>query len=1232
MSSWHFQQLRFALGIGGFMSFYGVVGLLTWIGGEKLGLPVDTRIMVIVVLLLTMPFTMFIGYLATRRARKKEEAEKKQTEEKTQEAAQEKTDGDEKPQKLAKPSGDYKDLPEGAEEVVQFLKTSNLGEGGNKDAVYSLPWYIVAGMPKTGKSSLVIGSSLNFQTLPSQRQSEMKMVRPTRGVDWRVTSDAVFVDTAGRYQSENNSDQDEWASMLETIKKARPNRPLDGFLMLANVERILNADEREIEEIAKVMRTRLDEAMQRLKVRFPVYLIFTHADSIEGFRDSFSTSKKEGETLVWGATIPLEHSEKAHSMFDDEFGLLHNSVMKRRLMRLSAPFPPVRQLRIFNFPLHFGSARRKLGAFVSALFRPNPFTENPFLRGYYFTAVPVNRPVAQGTDAPPAIPQTVGITYFTEKLFRDVILRDKDLVRTFQEQRQRPPIFGWLMLMLGITLTFILLLLAGVSLYNNKNLLETASNRGGTVLNNVKADVNTNLLTKTPDQATTEIQAIENLRLLMVDLDKYEQEGAPIYLGMGLYSGNKIYKEKLLPIYYSALARRFVDPTIRRVEDDLRKFVASPPVKNAGQLTQEEEDFLGNNYDLLKVYLMLTDKYRDKATDTEIFNSLKDYWFTESKLPESLRGDAENQLKFYAKQVYRFEGPDRFPRIQPNGNLVTEVRNKLKVFPAFQRYYRRKVTEISKEVEGKKGVMSVDAILQRNSADAGFLEGNYTVESAYTRDGYKMMEKAILTSAKELGSCDWVVEETCDAATQVSQIIESPDAGKIRDRYFRDYADQWRNFVKGVKVKPYTKTSAKDALSSFSSSSSPMKILLKEIEKHTNLSKKTEKGWWETIKGWFSSETVPDTGGSSQVEREFRPLFTFVEDTGDKNKQVPVDEYRKYIESVSTKYNSFTDNEINELGSLPDDQKNQKFPQLKTAIGDIDKITKTFKDLPYFTELLKQPVGNLSALLGADSIRQIGERWKTDVLPLARKAEQGYPFDTSSETNADFANLKEYLGSGKGLSKFYDEVKNKYFEGTPGQIKFKDPNNTPFSQEFLDYLNKALILRQALFSQGDEVKFSYDFELLNPQDAVVEITIDGVVISSVDKPSSKIDFPASTGGGNGVIIKALSTTGTTSTSGTSANTSSSSVNTSSSSNSTGSKFLQNNNSNSSSSDEKPFLGTWGLFRFMDASNAQKESDKIYRLSYRLKSGKVVQAKITAAGVDPFDKEIYKLRAPDNILK
>ncbi|MBS1794054.1 MAG: type VI secretion system membrane subunit TssM [Acidobacteria bacterium] len=1247
MSSWHVQQLKFAFGIGGLMSFYGIVGFLAWFGGQKMGLPVNTRIMVIVVLLLTLPFTLLIGYLATRRSKKKEEEAKKEAEAK----AEEKTTGQE-PQKAAAPTGTYQDLPSGTEEVVKFLQSSNLGGANGKEAVYELPWYIVAGIPKSGKSSLVLGSNLNFQTLPSQRQSEQKIIRPTRNIDWRVTSDAVFVDTAGRYQTEGG-DEDEWNSLLETIKKYRANRPIDGMIVTADTERILGADERQIEEMAKVMRTRLDEAMQRLKVRFPVYLVFTRADAIEGFRDSFSTSKKEGETLVWGATIPLEKTETAHSMFDEEYGLLQNAVMKRRLMRLSAPFPPVRQLRIFNFPLHFGSARRKLGAFVAALFRPNPFSENPFLRGYYFTAVPAGRQPVQGDKTMGGAPATVGTTYFTQKFFRDVLLRDKDLVRTFQEQRQKPPILGWLVTLLGAALVLILLILAGVSLVNNQRLLKASEDKGSAVLNIVKSDGNINPLSKTPDAATREVDAIEDLRVLMVQLDNYDRNGAPIYLGMGLYSGNTIYKgsdksKGLLNIYYNAVGRRYMDPTVKRLEDELKKFAAAPAVGN--NMTPQDEDNLSRAYDLLKVYLMLSDKYREKSNDTDIVNVLKEFWFTESKLPASLKDDAESQLKFYAKQCDRFDGPDRFPRIQNDSNLVNQVRDKLKAFPPFKRYYKRKVTEISKEVEGKFGELSVEAIVQRNSGDPGFLVGTVAVPGAYSIEGFKLMDKAINQADKELSETDWVMtDDKPNVKQEAAAVIESQDAVKIRDLYFRDYADRWRDFVKNVRVIAYrketdkdsTRVSAKDALSSFSSANSPMKALLREIAKNTHFVKPKPNGWWETIKSWFKSDPLPDTGGNTAPEREFRPLFDFVEEKADKNAKLPIDEYQAEISQAYIKYNGFSDSEINELATLNDDDRNKKFPQLNTATSKIDGLAKPFKDAkdsavgPFLAELLKQPIGNLKALLGADTLKQLGENWANDVLPAAQKAEQGYPFETS-DNNADFTNLKNYLSPNSGkLSQFFNSNNlTKYFDVNGGQVKIKDPNNSPFTQEFADYLTKAFTLQKALFSKGDDVKFDYNFEITNPKDALVEMTIDGVSLSSADKPSSPITFPASTGGGNGVLIKVSSTTGTTSTSGTttSANSSSNPVNNTGTTNSaTPSKFLANTGGNNNSPAEKSFLGPWGLFRFFDASGPQKQSDNSYQLSYKL-NGKTLNVKITPSGVDPFNKEIYKLRAPKTILK
>ncbi len=1220
--SWQADQLKYAFGLGGLFSFYGIVGLLVWLVGDQYGYGWTERIIIILLVLITLPIALVIGYFATRRSKKKERQAEAKAEEKTPETEPAKS--------AAVPTGNNDDLTKGAEETVQFLKSSNLG-GNGKEAVYSLPWYLVMGTPKSGKSSLVLGSSLDFQNLPSQRQSELKFIRPTRSVDWRVTSEAVFLDTAGRFQTEG-VDGEEWNSLLETIKKHRPNRPLDGVLMTVSAERILHSDEREIEEQAKILRTRLDEASQRLKTRFPVYLVFTHADAIEGFRDSFSNSKQEDKTLVWGATIPLEKSDNAQSLFDGEYELLQNSVMKRRLMRLSAPFPPARQLRIFNFPLHFGAARRKLGAFVSTLFRPNPFSESPFLRGFYFTAVPVNRQKVDINKTLANIPQTVGKTYFTEKFFRDVVLRDKDLVRTFQQQKQKPPIWGWLFTIFAALIVFSLLALAGISLYYNKQMLAEAEQKGGAVLTIVKANRDRNPLEKQEPETRDEINAIENLRELLVRLDENEREGAPVYMRLGLYSGDRIYKSALLPIYFNAVEKRFKEPVVRKLEEDLRKF-------NASQITgtdEEKEKILGKHYDLLKAYLMLSggeykDKdgnlknYKEKADPTTIKNALQDYWKAESKVPSGLELTALEQLDFWAKQVDRDESPANFPRIKLDENLVNNTRVKLKEFPPVFRYYQRKISEISKETEEKHGTMSADRILANAGADASFVQSTVTVPSAYTVEGYQLMKKAISDADQELSKDDWVMGEQSNTGN-----VQTTDSSRLQSRYFRDYADNWKAFVKSLNVVPYKeKTTADNALQIFSSANSPIEVLLKEVARQTKLSAKPEPdGWIEWLWSFLPSSGGDEKEPITDVEKEFNPLYTFLGEKDAKN--TPVEKYRTAIGQVSNKFGGFRPDELKKISQDLARNDDKEFPQLRRAENDIRSLLGIFNETSTGQEIadfLKEPLGNLQVLLGADVKSQLAKNWKEQIFPNAKEIEKGFPFE-DGQTEADLTKLTAFLNSANGsLSEFFNKNLKIYFDGEPGQLKLKESSPVKFNQEFVTYLNNAFRLRRALYGEsGASPKYEYEFRLLNVKDSIIEVSIDGQKLNSEGTASTKLTFPAGSGAETGVFMQFGSTSGTVSTAPpVSANTSSSNVNSST----TTSRSSQN----TGSSEPLKFPGNWGLFRFVAAGSPNKQASGEYLLTYKF-GGKTVNATVKPSGEDLFDKErtiFTALKAPENIL-
>ena len=1196
MSSWYLGQLKMALGLGGVMSFYGVIGLAIWL--MPTGTSVNSRILIIALVLLTLPFVLLIGFVASRKSNKKKKEGEAAAGARTEQAAA--GGNGAAAAGLAAPAGSYADITSGAEEVIQFLKGSNLGAVG-KEAAYSLPWYLVAGTATAGKSALVINSSLNFQPLPSQRQADLVTVKPTRSVDWRVTSDAVFLDTTGRYQSDG-ADADEWASLLETLRKYRSNRPLDGFLLIVNAKELLSSDDHQIEESAKVLRTRLDEAMQRLKVRFPVYLIFTNADSIEGFSDSFSTSKQEDKALVWGSTIPLEKSENAQSLFESEYEILHDSVMKRRLVRLSAPFPPVRQLKIFNFPLHFGSARRKFGAFVNALFRPSPFSENPFLRGFYFTAIPQSKSRGGGASN--------GHSYFTERLFRDVILRDRDLVKTFQAQRQSPPILGWFLTLLLGFIVFVLLVMAGVSLYENKQLLDEAQQRGQTMITIARADAGKSVLTKSADEATRELNATENMRQVLVDLDNYDRNGPPIYMRMGLYSGTQIFKEQLLPNYLSVIEQRFKRPMVARVEAELQKFADSPSTANPGKLTDKDEETLGKNYDLLKAYLMLTEQYKGNAEASHIANTLRDYWVSEAKLPPGFEAIAQYQLEFWAKQVDR----DEFYRIPVNQKLVADVRTKLQAFPAPNRYYKRQVTEISKQVDDKIGKTTVEGILARGGADdPGLIEGTYQVPGAYTKAGYSQMQLAILKASTELSQNDWVMGETGKQA-----IATTTDVAKIQDMYYRDYADQWRNFVRATNVRAFKdRDDAAAALQSFSSANSPMKVLLVQVAKDTNLSAQDNTGGlWNWIKSWFSSSKKKDTGGETQPEKEFRPLFAFV--TGKDNK-VPVDTYQTIFAGLLKDFNNqVPTNEARR--AIADKMATEQDPlKLRNAETDIQKLAGGFKDTASGQELqtlLLKPVASLRQMFGADPKTQITKSWNDQILPAAKDVEKGFPFEDGTN-EADMAKLTAYLNPNDGqFTQFYKTRLQKYFEESNGQLKPIQGADVQFSDDFIAYLNSVMDLQKTLFGSSPTPKFEYEFNLKPVAGGMAQITIDGQKVSSADATGAiKGTFPGS-GSDLGVLIEMGSTSSATTSGPPPAAPNSN----------TGAKPT------TSDPNKKTWPGTWGLFKFVADGHPVKGSGGEYTLTYNV-GGKSITATIKPSGGDPFDKNTFKsVKAPQTVLK
>lgn len=1208
------SELRSVVGMAGVVSLCGIASLLVLYLGPQYGFGMAYQLIFIGLILLTLPFVLLINAWRDRRQRRRDAA----SGEPPADAPKGKRKSGKQPDQ---PTRTYEDLTNGAAEAVQWLRGTKLGteataaasEAG--DAVYALPWFLVAGPPASGKTSLVLSSGLNFQTLPSQRHAEHRLVRPTRSCEWRITDAAVLLDTAGRYQIEG-ANRDEWAALTETLKKHRARRPLDGFLIVVSAAWALAAGEAELEAQAKILRAQLDDVMQRTRVRFPVYLIWTHADAVEGFGPFFSRLPRARRGEVWGATIPLAQAANAHALFDVEFDLLFDALMRQRLAHLDVSDAATEQLSIFNFPPRVSETRSPLALFTSILFRPTPFRESPLLRGFYLTAnvsngngAKVPAPAAEGeavepTDARARVStRTIGEGFFIERFFKDVLLRDQDVAAALQPPERRS--FRLRIALLTVAAVVGLSLLTGlaISYFANRQLIADARDRAARVEERVRLSPNRAAdATESPLEARIDIEALERLRETVAMLDAYEREGAPLHLRFGLYAGNRI-NPQLRAIYFEALTQRYFKPTLAALEKDLQAFVAGSPNTSASQsslpaatgtatavdasaaapeaIAPTEEENLGRHYDLLKAYLMITSE-PERVEPTLISAQLADYWRAAS--PGDMEYVSRQHLDFYAQQANR----PGAPRAQADEKLVAQARNLLAAYPALNRYYKRITTEIN----ARARQVTLASVLAGRGG--GVLSGSYAVPGSYTIEGFReQITPAFKSATADMSKDDWVM-----GSIKTTANASAADTEKLWSLYFRDYTDHWRRFLRDMSVNQFrSKDDAVNALNALTATDSPLELVMETVARQTNLSAAPQTtGFFDWIKSWFRSRGY-NTGGNSEVEREFRPLIEFASAAKDKD-AVAISQYRVALQQVLEPLENSSPDQLSQTArALMTDKDDINLQKSEQAIArQLDNFrTAAGRDA---SELLKEPLENLRAMLYGGGYAQIVKEWSEQLYPVAQRLEAGYPFTNAGA--ASIGDLARYLNPVDGqLTVFFNNRLAPSFDDVQGEWKQKEAGAFKFSEEFVGYLNKARRLRDALFPEGGkEPKASYDVILQPVAGADVVMEIDGnnpIETRGTSPASAKFVFPARAGGASGVRIVVTNSDGQRA--------------------------------------EKPFPGEWGLFQLLQASGAAAGADNTYSLSIGVGQSTVRATIRPSSAASPFERTLFtNLRAPKGVAQ
>ncbi len=957
------------------------------------------------------------------------------------------------------------------QEAIAQLKGSKLGARGGRAALYALPWYVIIGPPGAGKTTALEQSGLSFVS-PGGGGAKVRGTAGTRNCDWWFGREAILLDTAGRYAT-SGDDQDEWLAFLDTLKRFRAERPLDGIVVAVSIADLVGASEAKIAELAASLRARAEEIMTRLEMVLPLYVLFTKADLIPGFVEFWEDLAKRERDQVWGATFPLDDDrlEEPAAAFDAEFTRLVEVLHARLLQRLPRERMLVARAKILQFPIEFAALKAPLARFMEDFYRTNPYQEAPILRGFYFTSgTQAGSPLqgvlsnmlagfnvrgAQGRD-----PQTKTLSYFLTDVFKDVVFPDRNAAfRSTASLRSR---LRKQLLLAGVALllTIAILVPAAISYAQNADLVD-ATHEDIARLARIPAG-----------DPGAEASALSTLSKRVRQLDE----------GRGAFRVPGLWGPYAAPPLYEPLRRVYV-ARLRKVVDGPLKNDVVNDVRRAGNLASVDSENFRVAYEDLKLYLMLTDPEHLDSEWAE--KRLTEKWARASGGTSPAPDELSAHSRYYVQALAR--QPELAWPVE--SDIVSRARGTL---------FGQRLEEIQYQwlVETAK---DVEPVLPERL----FIEGaqrfidwqkNVAVPGAYTRAGWEKIKTHLYSGDGHQAVEAWVVGTTAQAAS------EKTSRERLQHIYFTRYVQAWLDFLGGIAVHtPPDLRAATEELRVLSEANGPYVRLFQAVAHNAQLDMsppKTPRGFAEKglkklkqgVENALEDEPQAEAGTreTSAVEAQLADLVKF----GDTNlASSGLNQYVDQLQSLSVA--------LEQLGKAEAEPTAQFQDNLTRASSVVQRLLASFKPktLRVTEPLLMNPIRGSRAGVAGTAFGAMSDKWKAEVWEAySQKLAPRYPFaDTRDEVSiAEFADF--FRPSTGMLWKFFEQNLGDRLERSGNAFRPKaaaDP--LPFHPLFLRCLNVAQEITDATFGAGAEINVLFDVRADSSETDVTHVTftVDG---------------------------------------------------------------------------------------------------------------------------------------------
>ncbi|KJV35899.1 type VI secretion system membrane subunit TssM [Pantoea sp. SM3] len=671
----------------------------------------------------------------------------------------------------------------------------------SRQYLYQLPWYMIIGAPGAGKTTALVNSGLQFPLADKFGKAALRGIGGTRNCDWWFTNDAVLLDTAGRYatqESQQERDASEWHHFLALLCKYRGRQPINGVIVTLSVADLLSQTPEALRNQALTLRQRLMELHDRLGIRFPVYVLVTKADLLKGFRSYFAGLDKTQREQIWGFTFPWAQASTADfelsSQFQQEYSLLQQRLDAGLADTLLAESDAQSRAESYLFPQEFAALRPLLAEALETLFARSDFETQFAPRGIYFASgtqegLPFDRVMGEltralhlpgqqngesgrwdqvGKDAP--IPPTKGQSFFLKDMLEDVVFQESGLAASnrWWELRNRAGLWSGYLALLALVLIAGGLWLTSYS--KNKAYLQEMA---------AKTPQVEQLGDQLQKQRNGDLFALVpylNMLLHLPESKDFSLQEPPLTRRMWLYRGIEV-SDASQALYSKALKQLLLPQVAQNITRWLRNDNGS------------DADY---SYEALKAYQML---YQPKHYDGKFLQA----WLMlniSRELPQNVTQQEVKQLAWHLQQLLETQIQSS-PYAQDDA-LVKREQALINQMPLSQRVYGRLKRLLQRDGSlptvtlAALGGPQSELVFSRKSGKSV----NDGVAGLYTPDGYwQYVDKQIAPVTQALYQDDrWVLGGT----TQQENSQQTDLA--VRQLYMQDYIRQWEQFLSDIQL------------------------------------------------------------------------------------------------------------------------------------------------------------------------------------------------------------------------------------------------------------------------------------------------------------------------------------------------------------------------------------------------------------------------------------------------